>query len=1195
MRRFTSWPWRLLACGLLMLAVSADVRGQSFQGGLRGAVKDANGVIPGVEVTLINEGTNVSRNTISNEAGEYNFAAVLPGTYTVRAVLQGFKTYERKGIAIGTQQFITLDLTLEVGAIQEEISVTAAAPLIETSNASTGEVLDKRALETLPAPGRNAFMIAVSVPTVIASGDPQFNRQQDQTNATLVSLGGGARRANNYLLDGVPITDMRNRASLIPSMEAVEEVKVQVHTYDAEMGRTGGGVFNTTLKSGSNALHGSAFYQTRPVWGQANNYFNELRDIPKPTSLYYRLYGGSVGGPIVKDRTFFWAATEGYRSLTTRNGQLHFPTARERNGDFSQTFNRDGSLNVIYDPLTTRPNPNGPGFIRDPFPGNVIPADRLSTVGKNLASFFPLPDENASVLGVANYFRTAEIVDQGDMVSGKVEHKFSDRLSLTGAYIYNRTNEPATDYFKDVNPFADPGRGLLVRRPKVLTLNAILIPNTSSVWSFRYGWNTFPDNCEPYSDYDLASLGFPSSFVNAVQFEKFPRVIIEDYRELSATNSLGDRGPLDLKYYSQGANFSFSKFIGTHTIKMGADYRRIGFDQFNLGQSSGTFRFDREYTGDIASGSLRGGTGNALANMLLGYTAPLFPDENFAPVATEMRPRLDYYAGYVQDDWRLNSRFTLNFGLRYEYETGLREANNAFTVAFDPDAPSPVTLSSPLPSNAPQAGRSQLTGGLRYAGQDGFPEYQGDPSKAKFAPRVGVAWTLDDKTVVRGGYGIFWAPWNYQAPGQTNYGQIGFTQTTLVDSGTREIPRLTASGTGALDDPFPGGLIQPFGNTRGVATGLGLAQIEYVSQNRQSPRVQQFSVDLQRELGGNMAFGVGYSGARGDDLGYGGSNDAAININEINPQFLSLGSALTQQVANPFFGQFRTGPLANATVPLRQLLRPYPQFGNIIERQTTGASNEYHAVTVKLDKRLSNGWGGRFSYTWSRLKDDQFAETNFYSQNHQNSQPLNPYDLDAEWSYGILDTPHKIIVSPMVELPFGEGKRWANSGWANYLIGGWTITAIGTLEAGFPRNIVMNSNNTGFIGSGPQRPNWTGEDPQLGDPWSPYDNLGALPGQPVYINSAAYQNPAPFTLGTGARTDERVRTPWRKNLDVVFAKDTPVVGNVKGQIRLEMLNLTNTPLFTNGGNGQVGNASFGTITSQGGFARILQVAFRVFW
>src|SRR5882672_2967446 len=345
---------RVVMCSLLVLAGTASAAGaQQFTGGVRGAVRDANGVIPGVAVTLTNEATNISREVVTNDVGQYNFPAVPPGTYTLKAQITGYKTFESKGLTVGTQQFVTLDVLLAVGGIEESITVTGQSPLIDTSTASTGGVLDRQALEVLPAPGRNAFLIGVTVPTVMPTGDPQFNRQQDQTNASRVSMGGGGIRANNYLLDGVPISELRGRAVLNPTIEAVEEVKVQIHTYDAEMGRTGGGVFNVTAKSGTNDYHGSGFYQTRPVWGQSENFFNAVQGLTKEQSglatAYYRLYGGGAGGPIVKNRTFFWAATEGYRSGTTRNNQEIWPSLKQRVGDFS-TSTINGAPVRIFNP-----------------------------------------------------------------------------------------------------------------------------------------------------------------------------------------------------------------------------------------------------------------------------------------------------------------------------------------------------------------------------------------------------------------------------------------------------------------------------------------------------------------------------------------------------------------------------------------------------------------------------------------------------------------------------------------------------------------------------------------------------------------------------------------------------------------------------------------------------------------------------
>src|SRR5216683_2770043 len=418
----------LVLAATLMVSLATNVFGQGFQGGLRGSIKDAGGVIPGVEVTLTNEQTNLKRSVVTNERGEYSFASVDPGTFSVKASLQGYKTVDRNGVRIGTQQFLVLDLTMDVGAITENVTVTGEAPLIETANASTGTVLDSQTLQTLPSPGRAAFLIGVSIPTVIPSGDAQFNRQQDQSNASLLSLGGGTRRGNNYTLDGVPITDLTNRAVANPTIESLDDVKVQVHTYDAEMGRTGGGVFNTTLKSGSNSWRGTAFFQTRPVWGSANNYFSQKAleqcaptdancvTLNKKQATAWYTPGAGFGGPIVKNRTFFWFATEDYHNISTRNSPgIVIPTLAERGGDFSAT--RSGTTPVpIYDPLTHLP-----------FPNNVIPANRLNPIAVKMLSYLPQPTRNVDD-GASNYSSQAVINDYfQQLYSVKLEHKFTDK------------------------------------------------------------------------------------------------------------------------------------------------------------------------------------------------------------------------------------------------------------------------------------------------------------------------------------------------------------------------------------------------------------------------------------------------------------------------------------------------------------------------------------------------------------------------------------------------------------------------------------------------------------------------------------------------------------------------------------------------------------------------------------------------
>jgi hypothetical protein len=376
---------------LLLLFVSSPLAAQTYRAGLRGVVQDAGGgVLPGATVTISDESTGFTRVSVANELGQYAFSEVDPSVYTVRAELDGFTPFEQRGLELSVQRFLVLDIRLELGAVRESITVTSASPILENATASQSSSLEHLELETLPTPSRNAFFVSITTPNVIPTGVAQFTRMQDQNASRALSIAGGPRGANNYTLDGVSITDIQNRAVIIPSMEAVEEVKVQASTYDAEMGRTGGGVFNTLHQRGSNDWGGSAMIQTRPDWAVGQLYFAKEAEEPKEEG-YYWLYAGSFGGPIVRDKTFFWGAFEGYRTSVTRNAVLTLPTAAEARGDFSQ------SGVVIYDPLTTRPDPANPGgYIRDPFPGNVIPSDRLNPVGLNLAAYIAARGEGAS-------------------------------------------------------------------------------------------------------------------------------------------------------------------------------------------------------------------------------------------------------------------------------------------------------------------------------------------------------------------------------------------------------------------------------------------------------------------------------------------------------------------------------------------------------------------------------------------------------------------------------------------------------------------------------------------------------------------------------------------------------------------------------------------------------------------------------
>jgi trimeric autotransporter adhesin len=1159
-----------LTVSVLLLGSAVDAHAQTFQGGLRGAVKDAQGVIPGVTVTLTNAATGVSRDTVTNDSGEFSFPALDPGNYDVKAAVTGFKTFERRGIRIATQTFVTLDITMEVGTLEETITVTADAPLIETSNASHADVLDAKTLETLPSVGRNVFLMAVTVPTVQSTGDTHWNRMQDQSGASTLSMGGGGVRANNYLLDGFPITDLQNRSSTNPSSEMVEDVRVQVHTYDSEMGRTGGGVFNTTARSGSNAFRGSAFYLTRPSGMVGPNFFNEIRDIPT-NDQYWRNGSGGIGGPVLRNKTFFFFAGEVYRDGQSQNSGLHVPTSAMRNGDFSNLRNAQGQPIIVYDPLTTDAQGN-----RQPFPGNIIPQNRINPVGRYYASALPSPslhpefdDTNINLPG------QDIILSRANQESLKLDHHFTDSISLNGLYLRQSSFEPDANYFPDAR-YAAPAFHLQ-RDVNVFVLNNTYIVNPSTVATLRFGMNTFSDdNVLPYP-FDMHDVpGINPGFADAIPVQKFPSLSLTGY------NGTGQSGLSDVDYYSWGVNGSLTKLAGSHSFKTGADYRIIGVDALNYGQSAGSYTFNGRFTGSNANNP-NALSQNSIADMLLGYPS--------AGTLTQVSPYnnfVKYYGVFVQDDWRVNDKLTVNYGVRLEHETGLTEENNALVVGFDRTVVSPMNVTVPADPVAGTPAR-QVLGGLQFAGVNGAKEHVGDPPKIKPSPRAGFAYSLNPKTVLRGGYGIFWGPWQSGAQAAA-----GYSQTTTLQQDT-------LSPITAINNPFPFGLTAITGNAAGLLTGTSSA-ITFVDPDRDAPRVHQYSVDMQRELGANMSIGVTYMGASGRHLTWGGTAAGNVNINQLDPKYLPLNNvngvnALTQLVPNPFFGVASSGSFATRqTIERRQLLRPFPQFDNVNMTFSTLAQSQYHAGVISLNKRMTGWWGGRISYTYSSLKDNQFAQGNYYSGapgilNSYTAIPGSEYfNPDAEYGRSLQDSPHKLVGTPIIRLPFGEGQRWLTDGVGNMIAGGWTVSLVIQLQSGFPIGVSQNTNNTNLLGAG-QRPNVV-PGVEVRVPGSITERLQANPNDNLYLNPAAFTQAPAGTFGDAPRLLEGVYSPWRNSTDMAINKDIGLGGTKRVGLRLEVINLFDNPWYVALASTAHGNANFGRVTAQANYSRTFQVSGR---
>jgi hypothetical protein len=1153
-RSLTLALWAISAAALVVTSPVA-VYGQSFQGALRGVVKDAQGIIPGVTVTLVNESTNISRETVTNETGEYSFPAVEPSTYTVKVSLQGFRSFERTGVRIGTQQNVGLDVVLEVGTLEETITVTAQAPLIESTNASVGGVIDAAALGAIPTAGRSVFLMATLEPTVQASGNAHWNRMQDQVGNSAVSMGGGPVRANNFLVDGFPVTDLQNRASTNPSIEAVQEMKVQVHTYDAEMGRTGGGVMNMSARSGGNLWSGSGYGVIRPESMVEQLLIPKLQN-QKNVPEYWRNGGGGGGGPIVRGRTFFWVAGEKYVNNQPQQNSFLVPTMAERNGDFSGLM-RSGAPSVIRDPLTGQP-----------FPGNIIPASRINPVGAKLLSYFPKPDTEVDN-GSSNFSMTDLLPNRAYQFTTKVNHQFNNSISVSGFVLRQVTHEANSNYNPE-NKFVG-GSYQLDRVIGTFVLNNTYILNNSTVLTLRGGYNNFDDNYNLPFEFDAKALwNNPALTSQFSDTNRFPSTSITGYKGTGWTNRQANG------YYQYGVNGTLSKLSGSHNYKVGGDYRVIGVRSLNYGQSTGTYTFTGTYSG------------NAAADLLLGY-----PQSGSVPLNTELDGYVNYYAGYAQDDWRISEKFTLNYGIRIESETGMREKNNNMTVDFAKTTVSPldamVNVIDPI-----TGARRQIMGGLIYAGVDGAPVEQGNQPAVKVAPRIGAVYSFNPKTVLRAGWGLYYSPWNYPAAGTNGWGQIGYSATTeiLQPQGAGAVPIIS------LSNPFPGGLVQPSGNSLGLLTGAG-GEIRFIDPTKGAPRVQQYSFDLQRELPWGVSVSAGYTGLTGTNLSWGGSGNALVNINQLDPKYQTAGINTLQRIPNPFFGVAAAGQFArSATIELGQLLRPYPQFGNVLMMQSTGAHSQYHAGIVQIRKRATGIWGGNFSYTYSRLNDNQFGQGNYYTsapglQNNYTVVPDSPYyNPDQEYGLSLLDSPHKIVVAPTVKLPFGEGQRFLAEGRvANILLGGWSITPVITFSSGFPMGVSQNLTSTSFLLGNNLRPNVVpGADFVVAGDIT--DRIRANTGDNVYFNRNAFTAVLSNQFGNAPRTLPGVYSPWRNNVDLSVSKKVDTGGRTSLSARIEVLNMLNLVQWAAPASSAFGNASFGQIRNQANNMRMVQFTVR---
>lgn len=1143
---------------------SALAFGQSFTGSLRGRVVDPSGApAPAAKVTITDEATNIPRSTVSSQEGEYEFFAVTPATYTLSIEATGFRRLERKGVVVSTQANVTLDLALELGQVSEQVNVTAEAPPLQTADASTGQLVDNKLITDLPLLGRNPYFEAELAQGVVYAANPEFHRMQDQNGNSQVSVAGGPLRTNNYLIDGISITDSNNRAVIVPSPEAVQELNLQTSAYDAEVTRTGGGTFNTLINSGTNGLHGSAVGHLRETDWLANNWFANRSGQARPDSPF-KDFAFSLGGPIIipkvyngKNKTFFFASDEAYRETDGSTTTFSVPTEFEREGNFSETFNKSGAQQIIYEP---GPNTGA----RTPFPNNIIPTSMQNPVGQALASYYPNPNQATPYYQAPNYVFTGSYENRGDQRLFKVDELFTSWFRGSVSYIHQKTFEVDYPELMFGNP-GSPDQGFCCDRKIDATgANATITPDAVTVITARWGFNRFYSrSTQESAGFDLASLGLPASLVGITPNTAFPAITMGGaVPSPSSSNPCGSTATSDYSdfgggcanqdvYYSRSFNVTASRFLGKHTIKAGFDFRTL-HDAGTPVAGPPSLGFTSVFTQANPTVS-NGLSGSSLADLLLGY-----PSSGNFNVVNNFDDFIRYYGGFVQDDFRVTPKLTLNFGIRFEFESGVQEESNKIITGFNTMVTSPLS----------QPG-FPVVGGVEYAGVAGNPTQTGNPLSVKPGPRIGFAYSPDSKTVIRGGYGIFWVPTFFSFQNATGYSQV----TSIVGSTNGNYTPATS-----LSNPFPNGILQPTGNSLGLASGIGQPITIFSPAASSAGYSQHYSLEVQRQLPGNFVITVGTLDSHNVHL-----LQSGINIDQLNPAYFSEGSALTQSVANPFYGNGGVGTIGTATVDRLQLLLPYPQYTSVSLSNANTAASIYYSFYVRAQRRYANGLTLLASYTWSRSEDDITGLNSAGSSAITAvAGPQNAYNLGNEWSLSTQDVPNRFTTALTYDLPLGKGRQFLHDSRAlDWVVGGWSLNTFGIVQSGFPLAITQPNNNS-VLGTSYQRPNGTGLSAATS---------GSTDSRVTdWLNAAAFSDAPEFTFGDITRFIN-VRTPGLFSWDVSLNKAFTIRERIKAQFRAEALNATNTPLFGNPGT-TLTSGTFGVITSQINYPRLVQLGLR---
>lgn len=1156
---------------LLLAGLCGPIQAQQFTGTIRGTVLDSAGaVVSGAEVAVVNIATNETQMATTEENGIYVVPQLKPGLYRITVRKSGFKAATLDEVKLDVQQIREENVTLVVGAASETVTVTASgAAAIETISSTVSQTIENKRVVDLPLNGRNPFSLATLTPGVIpAPGSSPF-------------ISGGRNATSEVTIDGISNINAENNVSILdlsytPSVDAVQEFSVQTNSVSAEFGRLGGGVINLVTKSGTNSFHATAFEFHRNSALDARNFFARtcLRRDANGNCTSYKpsfrrnQFGGNLGGPIWKDRTFFFVNYEGLRQGSAGIFTGTVPLPEWRRGDFSNLRNAAGQQIIIYDPLTTRPNPNGSGFIRDPFPGNIIPANRISPIARNLMQYWPLPNQPPTNVNTQanNFTSSGTAISNNNQIDSRVDHNFGQnwRTFVRFSTQFKQRSEPFNGFD---NIATSSGDGPSTNSARSLSLDNVYTVSPTLFLNVRYGLNRRYNHRDPFSaGFDITQLGFPAAVrqVAELQALEFPRINVNGLQALGQATFTD----LTIAQTTHSFNTNFTKTLPRHTLKFGMDYRKLMLNFLQFGQPSGEYSFSQRWTQlDPNQGS--GTAGFGLASLLIGV-----PDSGTLSHDPTPASASSYWGFYIQDDWKVSPKLTVNLGLRYDFDRPRTERFNRLSY-FDFEATSPIA--NRVPANA-FFNPANLRGAIRFVDEDNRRQTPTDSNN--WGPRFGFAYNVTDKTVIRGAYGIYYMASGMQAAGHTgSSGMIGYrTSSSMVVSLDGRTP------IASLDNPFPNGFNLPTGNALGEATFLGLGLGEGVFLDYRNPYVQQWNFNVQRQLPGDIVFEAAYIGSKGTRLLAG---ESGLTLNQLPESFLSLRTQLQDQVPNPFFGII-TNPsssLSFPTVARGQLLRPYPQYTAVNVFRVPFGFSIYHGGTLKADKRFSNGLSFLAAYTWSKLIDDVSTTVGFLGQAGARQ---NAYDRAAERSISTQDITHRFVTSFVYDLPFGRGRRFGRD-WhraANWTLGDWQFNGIVTFQSGLPLIVTQSQNNVGLFNPS-QRPTWNGTDSNISS-----DDTNAKLAR--WFDTSDFTLTPAFTFGNTPRVMPSLRAHGVRNFDLSLFKNNYFnEGRWNAQFRVELFNAFNRVQFSAPGTQVDNTAAFGVVSGQANSSRQIQLALKL--